>query len=74
MSRIVPNNVFKLDGYFNDFVENVETIVYWSDKCLYHNQGEMIAREKFTAYMNTIMNLNSSTVGHLSDQEFLTEN
>ena len=74
MSREVPSNVFKTEGFFDSFVENVDTLVYWSDKCLYKNQGEMIAREKFVPYMTTIMNLNSSSVGHLSDQEFLTEN
>ena len=45
MSRKVPNNIFQIDGFFDGFVENVNQLVYWSDKCLYKNQGEQIARE-----------------------------
>ena len=37
MSRKVPNNIFVVDGYFASFVENVDKVVYWSDKCRYEN-------------------------------------
>lgn len=51
LSRLVPDNLFVIDGYFEKYVENVDKLVYYSDKCLYSNQGEMIARETFLPYM-----------------------
>ena len=44
MSRKVPNNVFMQDGIFEKYVINVNKLAYYSDKCLYKNQVELIAR------------------------------
>jgi len=74
MSRITPNNVFYLNGYFDGYVENVNKLVYWSDKCKYENQGEEIARANFEPYMYKIMALNSTEIDRISAQEYLTEN
>ena len=74
MERIIPLNVFVTGKYFEQWVEAVDKIQYWSDKCKYENQGELNAKRELDIFLRNVFKIEDAKLTDYSDHGWMTIN
>ena len=60
VDRLIPINTFVQQKYYEQFMTAVDKLQYWSDKCLYKNQGELIAKAELQKFINNVFEIKDS--------------